>query len=345
MTTPRSARAGADVAAPLLATATDPGALHAALREQGVHQRDGGWVIARPADVAAALACPALTVNPGQAKPTAPARGAARLRAVMARFTDGEDHARRRTLVEQLLPGADGLQDAAARRTTAAVDGRTGPLDVMPLAHAVPVMALAAAIGVPQEQEAVVADLVARLCQALAPRLDPGPTDPADGDQAAGELTEMLTALGPWDDEQVGAAAGLLFQAREATAALIASTLLGHGQGDAAASIDAALRASAPVQCTRRTAAEDVWIGGASIPRGAPVWVVLAAAEQGPPLPPATFGSGPHACPGYAHATALARGVLLALDEAGWELVPDQMVVYESRPNLRLPAAVLLHRA
>ena len=88
----------------------------------------------------------------------------------------------------------------------------------------------------------------------------------------------------------------------------------------------------------------DVQLGGVTVPRGAPVWVVVAAAEEGPPSQPATFGAGPHACPGAAHAVALAGGVLSALRTDRWQLVPGQSADYEPRPNLRLPAIVLVGR-
>jgi len=266
----------------------------------------------------------------------------------MARFSDGALHVRRRALLEQLLPAAAGLQAAAAQRTAAAVQGRAGVLDVMPLARTVPVMVLAAAIAVPEGRVCAVTDLVARVCDALAPRLGPAPTETRDGDEAARELTAALATLGPWDDEQVAAAAGLLFQARDATSALIGSALLAEHPTvgrDPLTSIEEALRRHAPVQCTRRTAVQDLRLGAASIPRGAPVWVVLAAAEQGTPSRPATFGTGPHACPAATHARALARGVLSALDSDGWQPVPAQPVDYEPRPNLRLPSTVRLQRA
>ena len=85
-------------------------------------------------------------------------------------------------------------------------------------------------------------------------------------------------------------------------------------------------------------------LGGVPVPRGEPVWVVLAAAEQGAPSPPATFGAGPHACPAAVHAVALARGVLAGPGAAGWRPVVGQDVQYEPRPNLRMPAAVLVQQ-
>ena len=349
MSTPTSSSglAGVDLPADRLATAGDLDALHTVLRRRGAHRREGGWVIARPEQVAQALACPALRVSAAQPDDVAPAGGARALQGAMARFSDGEQHARRRALIERLLPATGGLQAAAAARTTAALPDQGEVFDVMALASTVPVMTLAAALGVPEDQVGAVADLVARVCDALAPRLGP-PADLREGDAAADELAAVLAAVGPWDEAQVAAVAGLLFQARDATAAVIGSTLLADRSrtGDGVeAGIEATLRRQAPVQCTRRTATDDAPIGTAVIPRGAPVWVVLAAAEQGPPSPPATFGAGPHACPGAAHAIALAGGVLTALDQGGWQPVPGQPVVYEPRPNLRLPAAALVQRA
>ena len=347
MSTSTPGLAGVDLPADRLATAGDLDALHTALRQQGVHPREGGWVIARPEEVDQALVCPALRVSATQLDDDAPAGGARGLQAAMARSSDGGQHARRRAALDQLLPAVGGLQDAAAARTTAALHGRAGVVDVMALASSVPVTVLASALEVPPDQVGAVADLVAQVCRVLAPRLGP-PADPREGDAGADELVAVLTTAGPWDGEQVAAVAGLLFQARDATAALIGSTLLADrsrtGSG-IETGIDATLRRQAPVQCTRRTATDDVRLGAAVIPRGAPVWLVLAAAEQGPPARPATFGAGPHACPGASHAIALARGVLSALDQGGWQPVPGQPVGYEPRPNLRLPATVLVQRS
>ena len=229
----------------------------------------------------------------------------------MARFSDGPQHVRRRALLEQLLPGVSGLHAAASRQTTAWTQDQVGSWDVMSLARSVP--ALAGAVGVPAAQVPRVAELVGRLSDALAPSLAPPPSQ-ADGDQAAEELTALLAPLGAHDPEQVAAVAGLLFQARDATAALIGAALLDRGHttgpraepgpeaapdlgGEAEASVDRVLRQAAPVQCTRRTPSEDLQLGGVTVPRAAPVWLVLAAAERGG-FRPATFGAGPHACPG-----------------------------------------------
>jgi len=341
-----------DLPAQLLATAPALDAHHAQLGERGVHRRDGGWVVSRPGDVVETLSCPALSVAVGSGAPQGDAR---RLQAQMARFTDPPHHAGRRAVLERLLPAVVGLEDAAAEQAFVAVQGSTEVIDVMPLARLVPVSVLAGAIGVPDVHCSRVAALVGALCDALAPSLGT-PAATSIGDDAADALIDLLTATSAWDHKHVVAAAGLAFQARDATAALIGSALLSGGVAygsdaddgaflhDPEAAVERALRQAAPVQCTRRTTSTDVLLGGVPVPAGEPVWVVLAAAEQGAPARPMTFGAGAHACPGAEHAVALARGVLIGLDRAGLRPVPRQQVQYEPRPNLRMPTAVLVRR-
>lgn len=339
-------RAASELPARELATCDRLSEQHGRLRARGVHQRAGGWVVARPEDVSAALTSPLMSVAVATTTGSSPIRAARTMQARMARFSDGPQHARRRALVEQLLPEATGLDAAARRRAAAAAQDRAGAWNVMPLARAVPVLALADALRIPADRVPQVAELVGRLCDALAPSLHP-PASAPDGDEAAHELTALLAPVGPWAHEQTAAVAGLLFQARDATAALIGAALLDSASAtdpDPAASVDRALRQHAPVQCTRRTPVEPMPLGGVSVPRGAPVWVVLAAAEPGAPYRPATFGAGQHACPGADHAVALARGVVAGLHATGWQAVPGQPVRYEARPNLRMPAAVLVQR-
>jgi cytochrome P450 len=103
------------------------------------------------------------------------------------------------------------------------------------------------------------------------------------------------------------------------------------------------LRHDAPVQCTRRTAVADAALADVTVPAGSAVWIFLATAEQGSGMP-ATFGTGPHGCPGAAHATAIARQVIAVFDAEGWRPVRAQRVDYEPRPNMRVPVRVLVAR-
>jgi cytochrome P450 len=171
--------------------------------------------------------------------------------------------------------------------------------------------------------------------------------DPAGLERDARSMTSAELAT-PAGEERAVAAVSILFQAHDATAGLIGlalSAAAGHPQATAADLVRLAERGDPPVQCTRRVAAKPVTIGGVTIPAGALVWVLLAAADRGDPWPPATFGGGPHGCPARMAATALARGVVGAILDGGWHPVPGQPVGYEPRPNLRIPVSVLLERS
>lgn len=96
-----------------------------------------------------------------------------------------------------------------------------------------------------------------------------------EADRAVARLVE---ACGGVADEATANRVGLLVQACDATKALVANTVAG--------------RTDPPVPLTRRVA-----------PDGALVEVSLAEVP---------FGIGPHACPGRAHALALAAGLVEA---------------------------------
>lgn len=321
-----------------LATLPNPADWHAALRSRGTHVRGGQWTVSTPSDVAAALAAAALHVVP----PEAGAGPAADLIARMARFCDGDQHRRRRATTVRLLPAVAGIAAQAARGATQYLRAHAAAevLDVMPLARTLPAEAIAGGLGMAPADAAAAADQAGRLCDALAS----GRTSAADA--AACGLCAALRPLGLSGEDEVAAAASILFQARDATAALIGATVLASGHGQSAPTavlVDSVLRRQAPVQCTRRAAAADTTIGGVVVPRGSELWIFLAAAELGNGRP-AAFGSGPHACPGADQAGAIAREVVTALDAGGWRPVPGQRVDYEPRPNLRLPREVLVSR-
>jgi cytochrome P450 len=323
-----------------LARCPDPGAHHAELRGRGVHQvADGRWVVATADDVTAVLQDPRAVVG----FTPDPTRPAGALQARMARFTDGPGHAPRRAAVVRLLaavePG-DLRRDAAAAATEElAAHQDPAALDVMTdLARRVPVAVLARALGAADPQAAV--DATADLAAAVAPPLDAAP--PASADAAVATLTGLFA--GPDGDVPV-AAMSVLFQAFDATAGLIggAAARLGRpGSPDTADALIAdTLRLACPVQLTSRLASAPIPVGSRSVPAGARIVVVLAAAATDPTAgsPAFGFGHGPHACPGAEHAVALAAGVLDALIARGARARPGPPT-YESRLNLRIPRSL-----
>jgi cytochrome P450 len=329
---------------PELATCAAPARWHDALRSLGTHRHDGAWIVSTPDDVAAALKLPALAVAP----PDRPAGAAAALLGQMARFSNGPDHQRRRELVMRLLPPVAEVVPITGDRASHYVRRRTAAFDVMPLARSLPAEVLASAMGLTVTQAGEAAWLTGRLCDAVAPAMPPRPGDGEldDADEAASALCALMSGLAPAGEaDAIAAAVSILFQARDATAALIGLAVLHTSDRESAHQrVQHVLRCDAPVQCTRRSTAAAAAVGDELLPAGSQVWVFVAAAERGTGVP-ATFGSGPHGCPGAAHAVAIARQVVTILDAEGWRPAPGQQVELEPRPNIRSPRRVLVSRA
>ncbi|HVF76633.1 MAG TPA: hypothetical protein VM938_16470 [Acidimicrobiales bacterium] len=231
------------------------------------------------------------------------------VQAGMARFSEGDEHSRRRAIADSRLAMLDPAQlRGAARRCTAAKIAGRDEVEIMSeLARTVPVAVLAAALGAADPDTAVAA--TRRLCLALAP---PEGSSPSCGWPEVRELAGLLGLDHDVDTDEAVNVVALLFQAMDATAGLIGN----------------ALRAAAgppPVTVVRTMRVT---------PAGDHRAVGLEAAD--PPLP---FGAGRHRCPGEAHALALAAGVLDALDAAG-AVVIDAPDADEPRLNLRIPTVV-----
>ncbi|MEV7095965.1 hypothetical protein AB0M80_24265 [Amycolatopsis sp. NPDC051045] len=170
------------------------------------------------------------------------------LRASVARFSNGPDHARRRALAVSLLDSVGDLREAALTRTRGIV-AALETFDVMAeIARPVPVGVLAEALGLPD----VSAD-VAPVAAAYHPHVTPG-----RGAEAA--LGRLITACGA-ADELAAARIGLLVQACDATAGLIGNGLFASLTGKPA---------EQPVLGTRRRIdGEDVTVSLAGSPFGA----------------------------------------------------------------------------
>ncbi|MEU4739777.1 isocitrate lyase/phosphoenolpyruvate mutase family protein [Actinosynnema sp. NPDC023658] len=163
--------------------------------------------------------------------------GVAWLRAGVARFSEGPDHARRRASVERMLSTVD---PGSVRRP------------------GTPVAVLAEALGLPRS----VASDVALLAACYQPHVTATP----EADEAVARL--VAACGGTWDEETANRI-GLLVQACDATRALIAGV-------------------EPPVPVTRRVAPDGAVVEGGRLV--------------------AWFGAGRHACPGRAHALAMAEG-------------------------------------
>lgn len=238
--------------------------------------------VAGHADVVAVLADPRFAVPP---LPPADDGATARFRSAVARFSTGAAHRRRRRLVERDLAGLD----PAALRTAARDAAAAGAP-----ARRVPVLVLAAALGLP----GATPDLVTDLAAAYHPGAD------ADRVRRADAAVDRL--LRPGYDEEAANRVGLLVQACDATAGLV-DVALGRLPSPLPtdALLAAVLRDEPPVRRTRRAALVDVDLGGGAVPAGTVVSLDLTA--RGADL---AFGAGPRPCPGREHALALAAGVV-----------------------------------
>jgi cytochrome P450 len=235
------------------------------------------------ADIEAALADPLLVPLPAESGPEG---SMAWLRATVARFAHGDAHARRRAYVEAELAriDVDGLRRLAAG---AVGDDRTRIL-----------RALAEAMGLPELDDAAVGAL-----RTVADNYFGG-DDPA-ADDAVRQLLPLMKTGGmeqTYDVEQAANRIGILIQACDATAGLIAATR--DGSGD----VHATLQTAPPVRVMKRTAIGATRIGDVEIPDGE-----LVLLEVGPLG--LSFGVGPRVCPGQALALALAEGALAAPSE------------------------------
>ncbi|MGI5177765.1 hypothetical protein ACQEVZ_15685 [Dactylosporangium sp. CA-152071] len=176
-----------------------------------------------PGAALAVLHDPAFVVPPVPAA----THGIAWLRSAVGRFSDGDAYTRRRALSESLLSTVDpaALRDAAA----------SSP-------HLHPVQLLCTALGLPSSSRTTLATV-----RVVAAAYHPDTGDEPAADEAVRALVDLCGGV---PDETTAARIGLLVQACDATAALIARAR--------AKGLEAALRDTPPVPATKRMATRPV---------------------------------------------------------------------------------------
>jgi cytochrome P450 len=327
-------------------------------RDQGL----GLWVAASAAAVTAVLTSEACRVRP----PAEPVPGvlvgtaAGDLFRRLVRMNDGADHVRLKPSVAATLAmlAAPSLGPHATE-AAAALDAARLTDFAFRLAPEV----LGRLLGMPPEQRAEAAVHTEALVRGLAPSASP--VDVERGAAAAAALLAIVRALPRFataGDDLVANVVGFFSQAYEATAGLVGNTLVALGRqpevlrrvrqqpSTMPAVVTEVARHDAPVQNTRRFVAEPVDVAGQTLPAGAVVLVVLAAANRDPAANADpdrfdaarrerrafTFGLGPHACPGEAVAVAVASAGVGRLLAAGVE--PGALAfAYRPSANTRVP--------
>lgn len=318
---------------PLLAAPShaDPYPLYATLRAaspQGFHHDDDLklWVASSAQAVEAVLRHPSLRVRPPAEPVPKPLVGSAagELFGGLMRQNDGPVHQRGKAWATAFLQRAWPVGDAVRHVIDQGATPAKAPLDA--LLFEAPVQVLwqllqgGEAGALPQQVRAVIAG--------WSPTADAATR--AAGSEAA---TALLARLGH-DANRVG----LFTQTCEATAGLMGAVLVALQRepglrarwlADPALDDTLALevaRHDAPVQNTRRFAAEPCELLGHTLRPGDPILVLLASANRDPAANPEpdridlqraaprcfTWGLGGHACPGAALSRSIAMSLLRA---------------------------------
>lgn len=351
------------------------------------------WVAADAAAVRAVLGSAALRVRPVTEPVPAGIVGTAagEVFGDLVRMTDGELQQRLKTVVVQALGTGDPASAArlAAERTRACL-ATAGEVPFEELMFAVPARVVAALCGLDAdgsaeaarltgdfvqcipalatpEQQAAAALAAARLRELLGPGVeDAAGSEGAGNGLLAGLVRAARDASWTRTAPLLANAVGFLSQTYDATAGLIGNTLLALARGEETPKSPVAreefvrevARHDAPIQNTRRFAAEPFRHGGAEVAPGEQVLVLLAAANRDPAVnadPHAfrpgreapvvfTFGADAHRCPGQDLAVAMAGAVVGTLLDAGFD--PARLpsgrsgpaeVTYRRLANARIP--------
>ena len=356
----------------------------------------GLWVAASAAAVTAVLASASCLVRPPAEPVPAALRGSppGDIFLHLVRMRDGPGHRSLKRAVAATLGGID-ASDALAQSSACAISlsgeiVADNPASVSDFAIRFPVSVVARLLGVPeasiQQTTAWAGDFVRCLAPGSSTEVRRRGTTAANGLlalfrsllaerqpglPAEGLLAALAREVGcaGADDEDgtdviVANSIGFLFQAYEATAGLIGSTLLALAAHRAVREqvvaepgllrdvILEVIRYDAPVQNTRRFLARDASIEGQELKAGDAVLVVLAAANRDPAANPApqrfdpgrsdrrsfTYGVGGHACPGELLALTIAEVGVAAVLASGVDLARlAGQVFYRPSVNMRVP--------
>jgi len=354
---------------PILAAvaAADPYPFYAELRRRSFFFDEalGAWVAADAAAVEAVLADPRLRVRPAaEPVPAAIAGSAAgEIFRQLARMDDSPGQVAVKAALGAALAGAAGAAPAIADRWARRLLEAGASYDE--LAFWLPAATLGELLGLPEGDPAALAARIGALARCFAPGCRP--EDAAAGIAAAEPLCE-LCGLAVDGKEKASASPllaelcrrlpgrreailantiGLFTQAHEATAGLLAGSLLAAmrnpavrlalsaGPAAAAAAVAEVALLDPPVQNTRRFAAAPLQLLGQQLEPGDTILVLLAAASRDPRASgPAgsSWGHGRHACPGSALAVSIAAAGAAALAAA--DAIPAEAPPFSYRPSL-----------
>lgn len=319
------------------------------------------WVASSAAVIDEALHHPALTVRPpGEAVPAAlQGTAAGEVFAQLVRMTDGAFHAAHKPAVVQSARRWR-LADVAAASAAAAADLRPR-LGANALLGMLPVQTMARLLAVPDSALDATCSRVHGFVQGIAAGASQAAV--ALASEAAAALMAQGRAEG-LDAVQAANRIALMQQSLDATAGLLGHTVLMLRQhpalAEAAGRSPAAMREfvteverhQAPIQNTRRFAAQDAVLGGQPVEGGQGVLLLLASGNRDPALNPQPdhfdpqrskarslgFGAGGHACPGAAIAIeTVAAGVSWTGAGARFDAYFGRLTGFRPLANARIP--------
>ncbi len=340
----------------------DPYPCYERLRSQPVVcMEDGTWLVSGHREISLLLRDPRISAdrrNPQQAQIR---------KSLLVEDPPRHDQLRRlvtEEFVPRVTGMRDHIEALVTRLLDAHTSEQPGQLDVVgDLAYPLPVTVICELLGVPREDERLFGGLARRLTRGLDPVDTQTEDELRELQQARGELIEYLEGLiarhdatdgddllsglmraqgpdGPMDPVDLRVTLGLLLIAgHETTVNLIANgtlALLRHPDALARLRTDPelatplveeVLRYDPPVQMSGRSTLADIDLAGTTIPKGARVRLLLAAANRDPHRFPDPdrfvpdrpdnahlgFGGGIHYCIGATLARAEAQIALTAL--------------------------------
>lgn len=345
-------------------THPDPYPYYRSLRQEHPVLFDTGlglWVVSSHAAVNAALCHPALRVRP-PAEPIPQAlqgSPAGEVFGQLVRMTDGAFHAAHKPEVER-----------AARRWSLATVARAADesagdlrsrLTVNEFVAALPVQTMARLLEVPDSERDLTCRWATQFTQGIAPHADMQAVMLAS--QGAQALTQQGHALG-LTSAQAANRIAFMQQSIDATGGLLGQVALKLAEDkEQATTADRSLDAmrafvreverwAAPIQNTRRFAAESLNLMGHSISAGQALLLVLASANRDEALNPQPerfdasraqgrsmgFGAGQHACPGAAIAIETVAAAVRRLRSVGeFDNYFGSGRGFRPLPNARIP--------
>lgn len=267
-----------------------------------MRSRPGKLVLSSAAQIVAALSDERLIPPGAQGSGSTMA-----LRAEMARFSPPAHHGQRRAEVEAAIASIDlakaaelASSDATARLQRARLtQARVEVITTIGRPTAVATIATIFGVAAGARDE-VVCDI-----EAMVAVIGRGHAPSVRSDEAVDRLSARF-ARHPLGRVAVLSA---LYQSMDATAALVATRLLGRGSDQPSA---------VPVARTTRIATTTAIVAGTTIPNGTAIDLEIGAAGL-------WFGAGPHACPGQALAEAIADAIVHSIVTSGAVLDIDSV--------------------